>query len=144
MAVKKVRLRIITPAQIKVDEEVDMVIMLCTTGAMGILPGHEPCAAALLYGILRILDGGAERRIAVYGGLATIQNNLLTILTNVAEWPEDIDRARAEADREHAERFLQERTDDIEIQHDQVLLRRVLVQIEVSSYTLDNKDELEG
>jgi len=143
LAAKKMRLRIITPAQIKVDEDADMVIMRCTTGDMGVLPGHEPHAAALTYGILRIINGGVERRIAVYGGLAAIQDNVLTILTNDAEWPEDVDRARAEADREQVERRLQERVDDIEIQHDQVLLRRALVQIEVSSYTLANKDELE-
>lgn len=141
MATRKVRLRIITPEQIKVDEDVDRVIMRCTTGDMGILPGHEAYSTTLNYGVLRILAGGVERRIAVYGGLATIQNNVLTILTIGAEWPEDIDRLHAEADREHAERRLQERTDDIEIQHDQVLLRRALVQIEVCSYSPTSEDE---
>jgi len=138
---KKVRLRIVTPEQVKVDEDASMIIMRCTTGNMGILPGHEAYSVALDYGILRILRDDVERKIAIYGGLASIQNDVLTILTHDAEWPEDIDRARAEADREHAERRLQERTDDIEIQHDQVLLRRALVQIEVSSHLFDSKDE---
>ena len=144
MPAQKVRLRIITPEQIKVDEDANMVIIRCITGNMGILPGHEAYSVALDYGILRILHDDIEMRIAVYGGLASIQNDVLTILTNDAEWPEDIDRARAEADREHAERRLQERTDDIEIQHDQVLLRRALVQIEISSYQFGSKDEDEG
>ena len=143
MAEKKVRLRIVTPAKIKVDEEVDMAIMRCTTGDMGVLPGHEARSAALQYGSLRLFSGGAERKIAVYGGVAAIQNDVLTILTEDAEWPEDIDRARAEADREQAERRLQERVDDVEIGYDQVRLRRALVQIEVSSSTLDSKDEQE-
>ena len=133
MAAKKLRLRIITPEQIKVDEDVDMVIMRCTTGNMGVLPGHEAYSAALKNGVLRILDGGTERRIAIYGGFASTQNSVLTILTNGAEWPEDVDRTRVEADREHAERRLRERTDDIDIQHDQVLLRRALVQMEICS-----------
>ena len=136
VAEKKVRLRIITPDEIKFDENVDMIVMRCATGDMGILPGHEPLSAALTYGILRILSGGEERRLAVFGGLAEVQNNVITILTNLAEWPEDIDRARALADVEHAERRLKERVDDIEIQDDQVLLRRALVRIEVSSYLL--------
>ena len=144
LAAKKMRLRIVTPTQIKVDEDADMVIMRCTTGDMGVMPGHEAHSAALSYGILRIRNEGAERRIAVYGGVASIQNNVLTILTNDAEWPEDIDRARAEADLEAAERRLQEKAGDIDIQHDQVLLRRALVQIEVSSYTLDGQDEMEA
>jgi len=144
LAAKKLRLRIVTPARIKVDEDIDMVIMRCITGDMGVMPGHEAHSAALNYGILRIMNEGVERRIAVYGGVASIQNNVLTILTNDAEWPEDIDRARAEADLEAAERRLQEKAGDIDIQHDQVLLRRALVQIEVSSYTLDGQDEMEA
>jgi len=59
--------------------------------------------AALKTGALRILDGGGERIIAVYGGLTAVQNDVLTILTNDAEWPEEIDRVRATADREQAQ-----------------------------------------
>jgi len=144
MAEKKIRLHIITPEQSKIDEDVDMVIMRCTTGDMGIMPGHETRSAVLDYGVMRILNDDNERWIAVYGGLAVIKDNVLTVLTHDAEWPEEIDRAHAHVTREHAERRLQEKTDDLEIQSDQVLLRRALVQIEVSSYTFkddDNDDE---
>ena len=140
MAENKVHIRIITPEEVKVDEPADLVIMRCTTGDMGVLPGHEPRSAVLNYGALRIITGRLERRIAVYGGLATIQDDVLTVLAHDAEWPEDIDIDRANTDREHAEQRLQERTDDIELQNDQLLLRRALVQIEVSSYTIDQSD----
>jgi len=130
----KIRLRIVTPNGIKVDEDTGMIVMRCTTGDMGVLPGHEARSAVLNYGVLRILDDDMERRIAVYGGLAIIEKDVLTILTHDAEWPDEIDQARANADREHAERRLQEKVDDIEIQEDLVRLRRALVQIEVSSY----------
>ena len=132
-----------TPTQVKVDEEIDMAVMRCVTGEMGVLYNHEAYSSVLDYGTLRLINEGQERKIAVYGGLASIGGNTLTILTDDAEWPEDIDRARAEADREQAERRLQERTDDIEIGHDQVLLRRALVQIEVSSVTLDQDGDTE-
>lgn len=138
---KKIRLRILLPTETKVDEPVDMVIMRCTTGDMGILPGHEPRSAVLRIGILRILDEGSERRIAVYGGLAVVKGDVLSIIANEAEWPEEIDLTRAQADREHAEQRLHEKTDDMEIQNDQVLLRRALVQIEVSAYAYAQEDE---
>ena len=86
-------MRIVTPNEIKFDENVDMIIMRCTTGDMGILPGHEPHSAVLDHGEVRILDDGNERRLAVSGGIAEVRNNVLTILTSLAEWPEDIDRA---------------------------------------------------
>ena len=143
MTDSKLRLRIITPELIKVDEDVDMVIMRATNGDMGIMPGHEPRSAALQYGILRIFNGAAERRMAVFGGLAAVQGNVLTILTGDAEWPEDVDHARAKADLEHAELRMRERTSDIELQHDQLLFRRALVRVEVSSYAFDNEDDIE-
>lgn len=139
----KIRLRIITPTEVKVDLKADMVIMRCTTGDMGVLSGHAPHSAVLNFGVLRILDDGAERKIAVYGGLATVRDDTVTIMANGAEWPEEIDRARADADREHAERRLRERTDDIEIQEDLVRLRRALVQIVVSSNPIDDNEKTE-
>ena len=132
-------MRIVTPEKCKIDEDVELVVMRATNGDMGILSGHEARSAVLAIGALRIMNEGVERRIAVYGGLASVANNVLTILTNDAEWPEEINRARADEDREQAQRRLQERTDDIIIQEDLVLLRRALVQIEVSSFPYEDK-----
>jgi len=136
---KKVQLRIITPEKCKVDEKTDMVIMRCTTGDLGVLYGHEPLTAVLDTGILRIINNKEMRVMAIFGGLAEIHENTVTILTNMAEWPEDIDRARAEADREQAELQLKSSHDDVEIRKDQINLRRSLVRLEVSSYPLINK-----
>ena len=141
IAEKKVRLRIITPEEIKYDENVDMIIMRCATGDMGILPGHAPLSAALTYGVLRILSGGNERKLAVFGGLAEIRDNVVTILTNLAEWPEDINRARAMADLEPIMQLLQEQVDDIETQDDRVRRRRVLERVEVSMSAFTEKPE---
>ncbi|MCL2162987.1 MAG: ATP synthase F1 subunit epsilon [Oscillospiraceae bacterium] len=141
MSSEKLRLQIITPDCVKYDDECDMVILRCTTGDMGILPKHEACVAILDYGVLRILNDGEERRMAVYGGIAKIWDDMATVLVNGAQWPEDIDRADAEAEREKAERRLQESLDDVQLQKEHILMRRTLVQIEVSSYPLIGKAE---
>jgi len=141
MMEERINLRVITPQAEKANEPADMVIMLTTTGAMGILPGHEARSVLLDYGVVRIFSDTEERRIAVYGGIAEIRDNMLTILTPGAEWPEDIDHARAEAERETIERRLQESRDDTDIQRDQALLRRSLVRIEVSANPLIAKPD---
>ena len=127
------RLKIITPAQTRFDRQVSRVIVRAKTGDMGILPGHAPYSAVLDYGVLRIQEDEAERLMAIYGGLAVVQNDQVTILTDDAEWPEEIDLTRANMNRVQAEQRLREKLDDMEIQNDQVLLRRALVQIEVSA-----------
>jgi len=123
-----------------------MVIMRCTTGDMGIMPGHEAYSAALDTGALRILDldEGYEYRIAVFGGLAEVKDDVVTIVANAAERPEDIDRKRAERERDRVQRRLQESVDDLDIQKDQARLRRMLVRLEVSSYPLINKPDKPG
>lgn len=136
MAKEKLRLRVATPDNVKYDRDSDMVIMRCITGDMGILPKHEACSAILDYGVLRILDEGEERRMAVFGGLAQVRDGLVTILANDAQWPEDIDLSLVEAERDHTAQRLQEDMDDLEIQKEQVKMRRTLVQIEVSAYPL--------
>lgn len=132
MAKKKIQLQVITPIEKKVDEDAEMVIVRCLDGNMGILPGHETRFAVLDYGILRILDGDDERQLVIHGGLVTIQEDMVTVLTNEAELPEEIDYARANADRQHIERRLREKTDALEIKRDQIQLRRALMQMEVS------------
>jgi len=132
---KKIHLRVITPENVKVDDKVDMVIMRCNTGYMGILPGHEPRRAVLDYGIMRILGGsGDERRLAVFGGFAEIKDDILTVVTGEANWPQDIDMDNEHTKREHLKRRLQEHTNDLEIQRDQALLRRLLVRMEIGAY----------
>ena len=144
MASDKLRLRVTTHKNIKYDQEADMVIMRCITGDWGILPRHESCSAILDYGVLRILNGGEERRMAVFGGLAQVRDNVVTVLANDAQWPEDIDLALAEAEREELRSHIQDDRDIFEIQKEQVKLRRTLVQIEVSAYPLINRGERES
>lgn len=141
MAKEKLRLRVATPENVKYDREADMVIMRCITGDMGILPRHIPCSAILDYGVLRIINNDEERRMAVFGGMAQVLDNTITVLANDAQWPEDIDLALAEAERDSAQRSLQEGVDVLEIQKDQVRMRRSLVQIEVSAYPLLNRTD---
>ena len=136
MAKDRLHLRVATPDKLKYDRDADMVIMRCVTGDIGILPKHEACSAILDYGVLRIIDGEEERRMAIFGGLAQVRDNLITVLANDAQWPEDIDLSAAEAERERVTSAIQESADTIELQKEQVAMRRTLVQIEVSSYPL--------
>ena len=139
---KKIRLKILTPFTTKVDEDVSMVVMRCLTGDWGVLPGHAPYSAVLKYGALRMIDDDdSERMIAIYGGIASVRDNVVTVLTSEAEWPDEIDIARAHTERERAEQQLRERSDAVEIQYDQVRIRRALVQIEISETSITAVDE---
>jgi F-type H+-transporting ATPase subunit epsilon len=140
----KLQLRIVTRDGVKLDEPCDMVIMRCATGDMGILPRHMACSAVLDYGALRVINDGSERKIAVFAGLMQVKDDVVTIMTNEAQFPEDIDRARAEADLDIFSRRVQEEVDDIELLKHQAKLRRTFVRMEVSSYPLINPSSKSG
>jgi len=105
---RKIELRLLTPAvraslsPYKYQAQVAMVIVRTITGDRGFLHGHEPCSVVLDAGIMRIIPGGdaSELKLAIIGGIAQIEDNVLTVITDTAEWPEDIDRARAVAIRD--------------------------------------------
>jgi len=136
MSKNKLRLRIITPELTKFDDEAELVIVRTIEGEIGFMANHMACSSVLDYGAVRIFNDDVERRIAVFGGISQMNDNVLTVLANDAQWPEDIDLALVEAEREQTERRMQESVDDLDLQKDQVLMRRTLVQIEVSSYPL--------
>ena len=139
----KLQLRILTSESIKLDEPVDMVIMRClleemvnrsAMGEIGVLPGHAPLSGVLGINPLRIINNDVERVIALFGGVVTVRDNMVTVMTERALWPEEIDQERARAEQEKAELAL--RSDDTNIRTNQIAMRRALVQMEVSSYPL--------
>lgn len=141
----KLQLKILTATSVKVDEPVDMVIMRCVyedlgkesaVGDIGILPGHMPLSALLGISPLRIINDGNERILAVFGGIVNVRDDVVTLMTERAEWPEDIDLGRAEAARATAESAREALDSDAELRSNQINLRRALVEIEVSTYPL--------
>ncbi|MCL1987853.1 MAG: F0F1 ATP synthase subunit epsilon [Firmicutes bacterium] len=141
----KINLKILTSESVKLDEEVDMVIMRCildvygsnsAVGDIGLLPNHIPLSAILGINPLRFFNEGNEKIIALYGGTANFRDNVLTIMTERALWPEEIDEERAKEERDLAERAALALTADTDIRSNHIAMRRALVKIEVSSYPL--------
>ena len=134
----KLQLRIFTSESPKVDEPVDMVIMRCISEDMGhtsiasdlgILPGHMPLSAILGISPLRILNEGKERVISVFGGIVHVKDNVITIMTEKAEWPEEIDLDRAKLDLDQAESDYT----DIPNRKNRKILKQAKIRVDVGS-----------
>lgn len=104
-------LEIATPERLLARATVVEVQIPGYSGYMGILPGHSPLIGELGIGELSWRDAaGKERRLVVGGGFLEVRPEKVSILADVAEWPGDIDPARAQAALERAE-ALQRSTD---------------------------------
>ncbi len=129
----KLSLKIITPSRNMFEGDVDMVIMRTMSGDVGILHGHQPMVTILDYGVLTIKIDGEERLAAVLGGFAEISADGMSILTDAAEWSNEIDVARAKAAKERAEARLKNTQANIDIQRAELALKRALVRLELGS-----------
>ena len=56
----------------------------------------------------------------------------MTLLAEIAEWPDEIDKNRAEAARARAEERLANKTEAIDIKRAEYALRKALVRIDIA------------
>src|SRR5687768_5148003 len=100
------QLDIITPERRLLSEQVDAVTVPGLGGELGILPGHTPLISQLQTGVLSYTRGAETRRLLVSGGFVEINDDRVSVLTDLAELPGEIDAARARLERDDAEKRL--------------------------------------
>ena len=100
------QLDVITPERRLLSEQADAVTVPGLGGELGILPGHTPLISALQTGVLSYTQGGTTRRLLVSGGFVEVNNDRVSVLADLAEFPEEVDTARARLERDEAERRL--------------------------------------
>ena len=88
------------------SEAVDAVTAPGLGGELGILPGHTPLISQLQTGVLSYTSAGRTMQLHVSGGFIEVKDDVVSVLAEVAERPEEIDAARARLAREHVERQL--------------------------------------
>ena len=128
------RLELATPTRLVVSAEADEVVAPGVEGYFGVLPGHAAFLTTLGTGELMYREGGRERHLAVNGGFAEVRNDKVIVLADTAEWPEGIDRERAERARQRAEQRLAGRSqDDIDFARAAAARTRAEVRLQVSA-----------
>jgi F-type H+-transporting ATPase subunit epsilon len=89
------RLRVVTPERLLLDEEVNEVTAPGTVGEFGVLPHHITFLSSLRPGCLTYKQGARARTLAIGGGFAEVVNDVMTVLADSAEFAEEIDLEEA-------------------------------------------------
>lgn len=127
-------LEIVTPDKPFFSEEVEMVIVRGMEGDLAIMKGRAPITTPLKIGKVRIFQNGVERVAAVVDGYISVVDDKATIVTEAAEWPDEIDVSRAEAAKIRAEERLNKQPDGLDVARAELALRRAINRIEVSKH----------
>jgi F-type H+-transporting ATPase subunit epsilon len=83
---------LVSPEKLLFSGEVEQVDVPGAEGDFGVLAGHAPFVSTLRPGILTVHGSGGEQKIVVLGGFAEVSAEGLTVLADVAEAIQDIDR----------------------------------------------------
>ncbi|HEV2768539.1 MAG TPA: ATP synthase F1 subunit epsilon [Acidimicrobiales bacterium] len=109
------QVEVVSPERILYSGEADMVITRTTDGEIAFLTGHVPFIGSLGIGrvIIRTTEGD-DVLAAVHGGFVEVNDDRVTVLSDVAELVDDIDVGRARQALERAEKGDDEDEDDLE------------------------------
>jgi len=126
-------LEIVTPERKFFSGPVEMINLKTPDGEIGILSGHMPMVIAVGVGPIRIKkDNGEWIEAALSEGFMEITQESTVILTDAAEWPEEIDVNRATEAKQRAEERLQRQLNEVEHIRSQAALARALVRLKVT------------
>jgi len=129
----KIRLRVVTPSRLMLDEEVDEVTATGELGEFGVLPNHIAFLSTLVAGEMSYKQGAAKRVLAVSGGYAEVLDNVMTVLAPAAEFAGEIDSARAQRAKERAEKQMAElNREEKDWDLAEAALRRALIRLQVA------------
>jgi len=130
--VATIRLQVVTPERVVLEDEADIVIARGAEGDLGILHGHEPLITPLDIGELMYRKDGTENIVAVLGGFLEVRPDKVIVLADVAERSEDIDEQRAQAARDRAEAEVREKQGTEMAATAEASLQRALLRIRVA------------
>ena len=128
-------LKIITPDRVFYSGKASFLELNTVEGEIGIYKNHIPMTTVLEPGIATITEeGGNQKEAALHTGFMEILGDRITILAEIAEWPDEIDRNRAQEAKIRAERRLQNDKSNINITRAELALHKALVRIELADH----------
>lgn len=126
MAENTMKLEVITPERSFYTGDVTFVELNTTEGEVGIYARHIPMT--MIIAPLTITEeDGTKKKAALLKGFVEVTETTMSILAEVAEWPEDIDVERAKKAEERARKRLEAKSADIDIARAELALKRALV-----------------
>jgi len=135
---KQLKLKIVTPERLILEEMVDQVTLPTTEGEITVLPEHIPLIAGLASGDVVAVTGGEYTPMAVVGGFVEVKDNAKTtevaVLADFAEHVSEISDekiAEAKARAEELKKKL-ENKEIVDFEHFEAELERSLTRVKIA------------
>ena len=125
--------KIITPDRTFFEGDATMVEFNTVEGEIGVYPNHIPLTTVIAPGIVTITNEDDKKVAAVHAGFAEILGDRVTLLAEIAEWPDEIDLDRAKAAEDRARERLAAKTEGLDITRAEIALKKALVRQDIKA-----------
>lgn len=129
------RLFVISPDRVLMDEEVSSVRAPGANGFFGVLPGHAPLIAGIGPGEFTVRDAsGKATAFFVSEGVLEVRGNLVRVIVDSGEAVTEIDLNRArDAEKRARERLsLASKVEELDLPRAEYALRRALERLRIA------------
>lgn len=129
-----IKLDIVTPEKKVFSGEVADVYLPTETGEIGVLETHTAMVTPLVPGELRYAKDGNVHPLAIGGGFAEVDQESITVLTDMAVTADEVDEVKAEKEKADAEKALEgldNNEDAEEITQLQAVIGRSVAQLKI-------------
>jgi F-type H+-transporting ATPase subunit epsilon len=136
---KQLKLKIVTPERLVLEETVDQVSLPTTEGEITVLPDHIPLIAGLSSGDVVAVVNGEHVPMAVVGGFMEVKKDedgmtLVAVLADFAERLSEISDVAIEKAKARAEQLRKqmENKEVVDFEHFESELERSLTRIKIA------------
>ncbi len=136
---KQLKLKIVTPERLVLEEIVDQVSIPTTEGEITILPDHIPLVVGLKAGDVVAMKAGEPIPMAVAGGFVEVKKNgsnltEVAILADFAEHVYEISDLKIEEAKRKAEELKKqmENKEHVDFEHFEAELERSLTRVKIA------------
>lgn len=128
---KSIKLNIISPGRESIAEEVVSIITTETDGRVEFLANHAPSIVATIPTVTTFTTvNGNNRELFTSSGIVYIRNNIINFCCDSFNFPEEIDRERANKALERAEGRLKKK-DNVDIERAKKALARAKARLQL-------------
>ena len=133
MADNTFKVSIITPERTFYEGEAEMIEFNTVEGQIGVYPKHIPLTTVIAPGICTIHEAEGQKRAAVHAGLAEVLPDKVTLLAEIAEWPDEIDLERARSAEDRARERIANKAENVDLLRAEIALKKALVRQDLKS-----------
>jgi F-type H+-transporting ATPase subunit epsilon len=136
---KQLRLKIVTPERLVLEELVEQVSLPTTLGEITVLPDHIPLITGLSSGDVVAVIGGEHVPVAIVGGFLEVKKSeegetVVAVLADFAEHVSEITDDKVEKAKARAEELKKqmENKEHVDFEHFEAELERSLTRVKIA------------